>query len=120
MPIYRYTIQDNDQGSTRTKFFTNAPSIEVDALFLKTFTFRTEFTYNDFSQENGNSTIYKFWDASLSYRKDKDAKFEYVLKATNLLNTKSQINSSASDFSVSTSEYFIQPRYVTFRVIYSL
>lgn len=117
---YRYTIQDNDQGSTRTKFFTNAPSIEVDALFLKSFTFRTEFTYNDFSQENGNSTIYKFWDASLSYRKDKDAKFEYELKATNLLDTRSQINSSASDLSVSTSEYFIQPRYLTFRVIYSL
>ena len=117
---YRYTIQDNDQGSTRTKFFTNAPSIEVDAIFLKSFTFRTDFTYNDFSPENGNSTVYKFWNASLSYRKDKDAKMEYEIKATNLLDTRSQISSSVSDLSVSTSEYFIQPRYITFRLIYSL
>lgn len=117
---YSYGIQDNDQGSNRVKSFTSAPSIEVDALFLKAFTFRTDFTYNDFKVDGGNSTIYKFWDASLSYRKNKDAKFEYEIKATNLLNTQSQVNISNSDLAVSTREYFIQPRYITFRMIYSL
>lgn len=117
---YSYGIQDNDQGSNRVKSFTSAPSIEVDALFLKAFTFRTDFTYNDFKVDGGNSTIYKFWDASLSYRKNKEAKFEYEIKATNLLNTQSQVNISNSDLAVSTREYFIQPRYITFRMIYSL
>ena len=117
---YSYNIQDSDQGSNRVKSFTNAPSIEVDALFLKAFTFRTDFTYNDFKIDGGNSTVYKFWNASLSYRKNKDAKFEYEIKATNLLNTQSQININSSDLAISTREYFIQPRYITFRLIYSL
>ena len=38
---YRYRIQDNNQGANNTKFFTKTPSVEVDALILKSFTFRT-------------------------------------------------------------------------------
>ena len=117
---YRYGIQDSDQGSTRSKFFTSTPSLEVDALILKTFTFKTDFSYNNFSNTNKTLNEYEFWNASLSYRKDKEAKLEYAVKATNLLNTKSQSQSNTSNISVSATEYFIQPLYVTFRVIYSL
>lgn len=117
---YRYGIQDSDQGSTRTKFFTKTPSVEVDALILKTLTLRTDFAYNNFSNKDRTLNDYKFWNASLAYRKDKDAKLEYAIKATNLLNTKSQSQSSTGNISVSATEYFIQPRFVTFRVIYSL
>ena len=117
---YRYGIQDSDQGSRRSKFYTHTPSIEVDALILKTFTFRTDFSYNNFSNSDKTLNEYEFWNASLSYRKNKDAKLEYAVKATNLLNTKSQSQSNTSNISVSATEYFIQPRFVTFRVIYSL
>ncbi|WP_027125767.1 TonB-dependent receptor [Gelidibacter mesophilus] len=117
---YSYSVQDSDQGSTRSKFYTNTPSIEIDALILKTFTFRTDFSYNNFSDEDGTINDYDFWNASLAYRKNNDAKMEYVVKATNLLNTKSQSQSNTSNISVSATEYFIQPRYITFRVIYSL
>ncbi len=53
----------------------------------------------------------EFWNASLAYRKDKDAKkdkdtkLEYEIKATNLFNTKAQNNTSASAISVSAIEY---------------
>ena len=117
---YKHSIQDNNLGSNVTKFFTKSPSIEVDALILKTFTFKTDFSYNDFSDEDRTINTYEFWNASLSYRKDEDAKFEYEIKATNLLDTSSQNQSSASNISVSATEYFIQPRYVTFRVRYEL
>ncbi|WP_418510726.1 carboxypeptidase-like regulatory domain-containing protein [Corallibacter sp.] len=117
---YQYTIQDNDQGNSRSKFYTKAPSIEVDALFLKSFTFRTEYTYNDFRNEDTSLNSFDFWDASLSYRKDEDSKWEFEVKATNLLNTKAQSQSNTSNISVSTSNYYIQPRYVTFRMIYNL
>ncbi|MEO8774016.1 MAG: TonB-dependent receptor [Gelidibacter sp.] len=117
---YRYGLQDSDQGFTRSKFYTKTPSIEIDALILKTFTFRTDFSYNNFSNNDRTLNEYEFWNASLAYRKNKDAKFEYAVKATNLLNTKSQSQSNASNISVSATEYFIQPRFVTFRVIYSL
>ncbi|OBQ56559.1 outer membrane beta-barrel protein [Tamlana sp. s12] len=117
---YRFTIQDNDQGASRTKFYTNAPSIDFDALILKKFTFKTNYAHNRFSDESGTLNTFEFWDASLSYRNNKDSKWEYELKATNILDTKSQNTSSSSNLSVSATEYYIQPRFVTFRLRYEL
>lgn len=117
---YRYTIQDNNLGQNSTKFYTKSPTIELDALFLKSFTFRTDYSFNDFSDEIGTINTFEFWNASLSYRKNEDAKFEYELRATNLLDTRSQNQSNAGNISVSATEYFIQPRYITFRVRFEL
>jgi len=119
---YSYRIQDNQQGrGGSTKFYTKIPSIEVDALIFKTFTFRTDYTSTNFSDQNKTiDNTFEFWNASLSYRKDRDAKFEYEIKATNLLDTRSQNESSASAISVSASEYFIQPRFVSLRLRYEL
>ncbi len=117
---YRYTIQDNNLGQNSTKFYTKSPTIELDALFLKSFTFRTDYSFNDFSDEIETINTFEFWNASLSYRKDEDSKFEYELRATNLLDTRSQNQSNAGNISVSATEYFIQPRYITFRVRFEL
>lgn len=117
---YRYTIQDNDLGRSRTKFYTQSPSIEFDALIWNVLTFRTDFSYTNFADEDGTLNDYEFWSASLAYRKDRDAKLEYEIRATNLLNTQSQNNSSAGNVSVSATEYFVQPRFITFRLVYSL
>jgi hypothetical protein len=118
---YNYTIQENDQGRSTTKFFTKAPSVEIDALILKAFTFRTDYTYNSFSNDDKTvDNTFEFWNASLAYRKNRDAKFEYEIKATNLLDTRSQNNSSAGAVSVSSTEYFIQPRFISFRLRYEL
>jgi hypothetical protein len=117
---YRYNIQDNDQGSSRTKFYTHAPSVEFDALIFKSFTFKTDYTFNDFRNETASLNTFEFWNASLAYRKDEDSKWEFELKATNLLNTTSQNQSSVSNLSVSATEYFIQPRFLTIRAIYNL
>jgi hypothetical protein len=117
---YDYSINDNQQGGNSSKFYTHAPSIEMDALLLKVFTFRTDYSFNDYRNEEASINTYEFWNASLSYRKNEDSKFEYQLKATNLLNAQSQNNTNVGNFSVSATEYFIQPRFLTFRVIYSL
>ena len=117
---YRYTIQDNNQGKNKTTFYTKAPSVEVDALILESFTFKSDYSYNVFSNANGKINDYEFLNASLSYRKDKDSKMEYEIKATNLFNTKSQNNSNVSNVSVSATEYFIQPLFVSFRLRYEL
>jgi hypothetical protein len=117
---YWYSISDNDQGQSRTKFYTKAPSIEFDAYIWKTLTFRTDYSYNNFSDEEGTINDFQFWNASLSYRKNENAKFEYEIKATNLLDTRSQSQSNTTAFSVSATEYFIQPRFITFRLRYEL
>ncbi len=117
---YDYGIQDNNQGTSRTKFFTNAPSIEFDAYIWKSVTFTTNYAYNSLSNEDERLNSFEFWDASLAYRKNNDSKWEYEIKGTNLLNTKSQAQTSAGNVSVTASEYFIQPRFITFRVRYEL
>ena len=96
------------------------PYFDIDALILKSFTFRTNYSQTRFSNQDELINSYKFWDASLSYRKSEDSKWEFEVKATNLLDTKSQSNSSTSNISISSSEYFIQPRFITFRFIYIL
>ncbi|MGF1555508.1 TonB-dependent receptor [Paucihalobacter sp.] len=117
---YNFVIEQNDQGSRLTTFYTNAPSVEFDALIWKAFTFRTNYAYNNVRNASGGSNSFEFWDASLNYRKDKDSKFEYEIKATNLLDIKSQVRINANAFSVSVNEFFIQPRFVTFRFRYNL
>ncbi|AFU69021.1 CNA_B domain containing protein [Psychroflexus torquis ATCC 700755] len=117
---YRYSITNNDQGSRETKFITNAPSIDFDAYIWKKVTFRTNYSYTNQDLGNGESQSFQNWDASLSYRKDRDAKWEYEIKATNLLDIDSQVRNSANNISVFSSETFIQPRFVTFRFVYTL
>jgi hypothetical protein len=117
---YRYSVTNNNQGSRKTTFVTNAPSAEFDAYIWKSVTFRTNYTYTNQDLGNGESQSFQNWDASLSYRKDKDAKWEYEIKATNLLDIDSQVRNNANNLSVFTSETFIQPRFVTFRFIYTL
>jgi hypothetical protein len=117
---YDYGIQDFDLGSSRSKAYTHGPSVEFDVLLWKSLTLKSEYQYTNISNDNGQDNSFDFWDASLAYRKDADAKWEFELKATNLLNTQSQVQVSAGGLSVSTSEYFIQPRFITFRVVYNL
>ena len=116
-------LDDSNIIDFDTNFKVNPPlrdREDIDALILKSFTFRTNYSQTRFSNQDELINSYKFWDASLSYRKNQDSKWEYEIKATNLLDTKSQSNSSTSNISISSSEYFIQPRFLTFRFIYSL
>ena len=116
---YTYSITDNNQGSRSTKFIINEPSIRFDAYIWDSLTFVTDYAYRN--QDDGERSVSnQVWNARLGYRKDRDAKWEYEIRASNLLNIDSNINNSAGNFSVFSSETFIQPRFVTFRAIYTL
>jgi hypothetical protein len=117
---YRYGVTTNNQGSRKTTFTNRAPSVNFDAYIFKKITFRTDYTYTSQDIGNGQSQSFQNWNGNISYRKDKDAKWEYQLSGTNLLNIDAQIRNNANNISVFTSETFIQPRFVTFRFIYSL
>ena len=116
---YTYRISENDQGTNTTKFITNTPSIEFDAYIWDSLTFLTDFSYSS-QESNGNIESYRTWNASLSYRKNRDAKWEYSLRASNLLDIDSNISNGAGNISVFSSETFVQPRFVTFRLTYTL
>ena len=117
---YRYSVTKNDQGSRETTFTTNAPTFEFDAYIWKSLTIRSDYAYTVQKQEGGESQSFQNWNARISYRKNRDSKWEYEIRATNLLNIDSQVRNSANNISVFSSETFIQPRFISFRFIYTL
>lgn len=116
---YRYSIVKNKQGSKETTFIIKAPSIEFDAYIKEKFTFVTNYSYTTQELET-ESQSFQNWDASLIYRKNKDAKWEFELKASNILNIDIQVRNSANNLSVLNTQTFIQPRFITFRGVYNL
>ncbi|QNK76378.1 TonB-dependent receptor [Winogradskyella sp. PAMC22761] len=118
---YRYSVSDTKQGADNdTQFITSAPSIDFDAYIWKSLTLRTDYSYTSQSSNVSDTQSYQTWNASLAYRKDQDAKWEYELKATNLLNIDSEVSNGSSNISVYSSETFILPRFITFRLTYTL
>ncbi|WP_407556095.1 carboxypeptidase regulatory-like domain-containing protein [Winogradskyella sp. 4-2091] len=117
---YRYSISDNNQGESDTQYITSAPSVEFDAYIWNSLTVRTDYAYTNQSSNISPSESFQTWNASLAYRKDQDAKWEYQIKASNLLNIDSNVNNGASNISVYSSETFILPRFITFRLTYTL
>lgn len=116
---YSYTIRDVNQGDRNTQIITNSPSIRFDAYIIDSVTFVTDYAYTN--QDDGvRSDSFQTWSARLGYRKDRDAKWEFEIRANNILNIDANINNSVSNIAVSNSATFLQPRFVTFRAIYTL
>jgi hypothetical protein len=116
---YRYSIINNNQGSRSTKFIVQSPSIEFDAYIWEKITLVSNYSYT--RQDLGTQVqSFQNWDAGLSYRKDKDAKWEFELKASNILNIDAQVRNSANNLSVFNAQTFIQPRFITLRGVYNL
>ncbi len=116
---YNLTVNDYDQGGGSSKFFTHSPFINVDAYILKSFTFKADYSYYNYKNEQETLNNYSFFDASLSYQK-KDSKWEYKVGVTNILDTASLNQDNTNSLYTSTSEYFIQPRYAVFSLKYDL
>ena len=117
---YNYRVATNDQGTNSTTFFTHAPSIDFDAYIWDSVTIRSDYTYTRQILEGGNTGDFQTWNASISYRKDRDAKWEYEIVATNLLDIDSKLTNTATNLFVSQSRIFIQPRLITFRLRYEI
>ena len=110
---------NNSQGERKTTFYVKSPSIEFDAYIWEKLTLVTDYSYTE-QDLGGNSQSFQTWNASLIYRKNLDAKWEWEFKATNLLNIDAQVRNSANNLSVFSAQTFIQPRFVTFRGVYNL
>ena len=112
----------NDYASSNidNNFVTNRPFANVEAYFLKGFSFTADFQYNEYKNQNGGTrSYYDFLDASLYYQKE-ESPWEFKLSGLNLLNTTSIRQDSFSDNLIGTYEYFVQPRYFMLSVKYDL
>ncbi len=117
---YKYGISQYDRGSTTTTYYTKRPYVKFDAAFLGGFIFTADYDLYSYSdKDNTIENEYSFLDAALTYQK-KDSHWEFGLKGKNLLNNDSLDKSSESDYSFSSSTYFVQPRYLLFTVKYDI
>jgi hypothetical protein len=116
---YRYSIITNRLGNRETEFIVQSPSIEFDAYLWEKITLLTNYSYT--KQDLGTQTqSFQNWDAQISYRKDKEAKWEFELKASNILNIDTQVRNSANNLAVFNAQTYIQPRFITLRGVYNL
>ena len=115
-----FTDQSNSARAFDIKSTTHAPSINFDAYIWNAVTVRSDFTFNEVRQNGESTNKFKIWNASLAYRKNRDAKWEYEIQGSNLLGTGSQASVNQGVISFSINERFILPRFVSFRVRYQL
>lgn len=117
---YKYSVNSYDRGETTTSFFTKRPYAKFDAQFLRNFILTVD--YDFYSYTDKDKTIeneYGFLEGNLTYQK-KESKWEFGIKGKNLLNTESLDRNSETDYSFSSSTYWVQPRYVLFTVKYDI
>jgi hypothetical protein len=115
-----FTDQEVSSRPVNIKSVIHAPSINFDAYIWDSLTVKSDFTFNEVRRDGELQNSFKIWNATLAYRKDSDAKWEYELVGSNLLATGSRTTVSQNNFSFNVNETFILPRFVSLRVRYQL
>lgn len=116
---YQHIINQYTNANSENTYITNKPFANIEALILKAFTFKTEYSFYNYSNKDQTLNTYSFLDANLSYQKE-GSKWEYMLGMTNILNTSSINQDSFNQNFTNTSQYFVQPRYAVFSLKYNL
>ncbi|MCW5516109.1 carboxypeptidase regulatory-like domain-containing protein [Muriicola sp. Z0-33] len=117
---YEKIWNDYSSNSIANNFVTNRPFANIEAYFLKNFSFTADYQYNNYkNRDGGTRSNYDFLNAALYYQKE-DSPWEFILSGLNLLNTTSIRQDSFSDNLIGTYEYFVQPRYFMFTIKYDL
>jgi hypothetical protein len=119
---YNLSFADQSNSARRSdiKTVTHAPSINFDAYIWNSVTLKSDFTFNEVRQDGDLQNSFKIWNATLAYRKDRDAKWEYEMVGSNLLATGSQFSVNQNVVSFNINERFILPRFISLRVRYQL
>lgn len=113
-----YVLTINDYADNT--FYNQMPFARFDYLFWKAFTVTAEYEYNHYYNDMKTSdNEYDFLNAYIMYKKP-DSKWEFKVGGTNLLNTTSLNDDSFNQFSIRTSRYRVQPRYLLLTIRYDL
>ncbi|AEE18741.1 TonB-dependent receptor [Dokdonia sp. 4H-3-7-5] len=119
---YNFTSTNSDNGVTDRTFFTNRPFANAEWNFGKGFTLGADwslYNYDDNDDSTEIDNMYSFLEANLYYQKP-DSQWEFRIQATNLLNVDTISSNNVNDFTISNTEYFVQPRIAMFTVKYNL
>ncbi len=108
------------KGLSSTKFETDSYDTSIDYRFLPSWTVKADYNYF----QNNNITLnqkfdYQIANFSLDYQKENNP-WGFNLAVNNILNNKTKINNSISDFLISEQTTYILPRVFMFSVRYKL
>ncbi|NQX82790.1 MAG: hypothetical protein HRT66_12485 [Flavobacteriaceae bacterium] len=117
---YDYNINEYENSGEVRVFTTSSYSADIEAIFLKSFTFRARYRYSDYESKDGSiNNPSRSLTSSLFYNK-KDSHWEFNVRGTNLLNNSSISKDSSSGSFISSTQNYVQPKYIIFSVRYSL
>lgn len=117
---YQQTHNKFESDRSVDSYTTHRPFANLEIIFLKDFTLTADYSYYQYKNKSGSiNNTYSFLSSNLYYQQG-DSKWEFKLAATNLLDTKTINEDSFSELYTSSSQYFVQPRYVVLSVKYNL
>jgi len=117
---YQQTYNKFESDSSEDSYTTHRPFANLEIIFLKDFTLTADYSYYQYKNKSGSiNNTYAFLSSNLYYQQG-DSKWEFKLAATNLLDTKTINEDSFSELYTSSSQYFVQPRYMVLSVKYNL
>jgi len=118
---FGYTKTFNQfKGLSATKFETDSYNVTLDYEFLPSWIFKADYSY--FLNSNislNQKTDYQIANLSLDYQK-KNSAWGFNFSVNNILNNKTKINNSISDFLISEQTTYILPSIFLFSVRYKL
>jgi len=110
----------NGSVTTQNRFTQIDPFINLDYTFWKDFTATADYTFTYYENRNLNQiNRFQTANASLFYHKESSA-WSFEVKATNVFDIDLRNQNSISQFLISDTRTFIQPRIVLFKVSYKL
>jgi len=114
-----YTVNINENPNN--SFTTHSPFARLEYVFGKGFTLNGSYTYSNFRSSAGDiKNTFDILSASLNYRKNREAKMEYRISGTNLLNTRFVNRDSFNIIGFSSTQEQILPRYLIVSLKYNL
>ncbi len=116
---YNLSVNQYNQGGIVNTFTTHSPYVNFDTFIGENLIFNTRYTYNNFRNQSQVLNDYSFWSADLTYQQKK-SRWEYKLRSTNLLNTRSLNQDNSNTIFNGSSNYLVQPRFVTLSVKFNL
>ncbi len=117
---YQQTYNKFESDKSVDSYKTHRPFVNLEIIFLNDFTLTADYSYYQYKNKSGSiNNTYSFLSSNLYYQQG-DSKWEFKLAATNLLDTKTINKDSFSELYSSSSQYFVQPRYVVLSVKYNL
>jgi hypothetical protein len=117
---YNLKLSSYKTATTTSNYTIKEPFLELEYLFLKSFTFKADYYKNTFENKTlFQKDSYSLANASLFYQKE-DSAWGFELSGENLFNIKYKLNNNVNDYLISDTKTYILPRVYMFTISYKL